>query len=268
MPPARARPSAAPSDDGASPACLSHPDPLGSGELLGPTLDGWWPILNPDNADTLSAFGRPGAVACAGLVPRRPESQHERSSPQTEPNLCDWRSVRADFSRSRRRRLVPLLPNGFACVAFDASDVASGDRSRQRGEVLERSIRRLRRRKAYPIDHTGAPRPGATALPAQRAHVEHEFARGEVPERSIEAVLKTVGRKPRGFESHPLRHAVGLSRASARDKEAVGAVPGWQRPALDEPSCRSATSCTGRPSNLRRTWPRSGPRARVEAARA
>ena len=34
---------------------------------------------------------------------------------------------------------------------------------------------------------------------------KHEFNRGEVPERSIGAVLKTAGCKPRGFESHPLR---------------------------------------------------------------
>ena len=37
------------------------------------------------------------------------------------------------------------------------------------------------------------------------AQIEHEFNRGEVPERSIGAVLKTAGCKPRGFESHPLR---------------------------------------------------------------
>jgi len=36
----------------------------------------------------------------------------------------------------------------------------------------------------------------------------HAARRGEVPERSNGAVLKTVGRKPRGFESHPLRHQV------------------------------------------------------------
>jgi len=101
------------------------------GELLGPTLDAWWPILNPDNADTLSAFGRPGAVGCVILVTGRPESRDERSSPQAEPNLCDWRGARSDSLRSRRRRLVPFLPNGFACRGPDASDVASGARLRQ-----------------------------------------------------------------------------------------------------------------------------------------
>ncbi len=35
---------------------------------------------------------------------------------------------------------------------------------------------------------------------------------GEVPERSIGTVLKTVGRKPRGFESHPLRQTLVNSR--------------------------------------------------------
>ena len=44
----------------------------------------------------------------------------------------------------------------------------------------------------YPIDHTCAPRPDSQATPAQRAHIEHEFTRGEVAERSNAADLKTA----------------------------------------------------------------------------
>ena len=42
----------------------------------------------------------------------------------------------------------------------------------------------------YPIDHTCAPRPDSQTTPAPWAHIEHELTRGEVSERSIEAVLK------------------------------------------------------------------------------
>ena len=82
------------------------------------------------------------------------------------------------------------LGEAFACVALDASDVASGDRPRQRGEVQERSAGRLHRRRGYPIDHTCAPRTDSLATPARLVHFEHEFTRGEVSERPIEAVLK------------------------------------------------------------------------------
>ena len=44
----------------------------------------------------------------------------------------------------RRRRLVPLLPNGFACIALDANHVAPSDGSRQRGQVPERSWKHAR----------------------------------------------------------------------------------------------------------------------------
>jgi hypothetical protein len=49
-------------------------------------------------------------------------------------------------------------------------------------------------------------------VPNDRLSDEHAagrgiLARGEVAERSNAAVLKTVDRKVRGFESHPLRQA-------------------------------------------------------------
>ena len=62
------------------------------------------------------------------------------------------------------------------------------------------------------------------------------LARGEVPERLNGAVLKTVGRKPRGFESHPLRQmeqpitdveamqqALDRARAAAVEREGMDA---------------------------------------------
>src|SRR3990170_741000 len=54
------------------------------------------------------------------------------------------------------------------------------------------------------------------ATPMQRGAAAM-LARGEVAEWLKAAVLKTVGRKPRGFESHPLRQlrgAVGGNRSS------------------------------------------------------
>ena len=42
----------------------------------------------------------------------------------------------------------------------------------------------------YPIDHTCAPGPNSRAHAGATGAVEHEFTRGEVSERPIEAVLK------------------------------------------------------------------------------
>ena len=137
MPPARARPSPAARgcvDDGASPACLPHADHLGLGELLGPTLDGWQPILNAENADALSAFGRPGALVLS-LVSRGARSLRTGAL-HRRPNLRDWRGARSALVRSRRRRLVPshrvVLAPLILVAEWVASAVAIGCRSDSR----------------------------------------------------------------------------------------------------------------------------------------
>ena len=141
--------------------------------LAGPAQFGAVPSSRGDRSLSTSALHRrPNRTCVIGEVPD-----------QTSFDLAgdDW------YASSRK---------GSRAWSLDVSDVASGDRPRHRGEVPERSVRRLHQRRAYPIDHTCAPRPDSQATPVPRVNFEHESTRGEVSERSIEAVLKTAG--PRG----------------------------------------------------------------------
>ena len=123
------------------------------GELLGPILDGAWPILKPIMLTrcqhyrlALRRWVRHLRSEATGVLGRALLTAGQTCVIGEVPDQAPLSIADDD--------LGPFLPNGFACVALDASDVASGDRPRQRGEVPQRSARRPRRRQAYPIDHT------------------------------------------------------------------------------------------------------------------
>ena len=117
------------------------------------------------------------------------------------------------------------------------------------------TITRPRRARGPSPPPTSSPRASAAGSAGFAAQADGILSFGEVAEWLKAAVLKTAGRKPRGFESHPLRHPKSSALAQPEPGFPAARVRRPERRAYDAAGPRNPPSASG-PSRRRR--PRCG----------
>src|SRR3954470_7381337 len=170
------------------------------------------PVCGPASSRTLSEAARTGAAA---------------GPPATTPTSSTPRTRKGTGARRFWITMATLLmrrSTAGACPAIVTGPRAGGHETVTPGTIVPDAVTQIDDARSRRLAHAGG----------DRSSWPWNNGRGGVPERSIGAVLNTVGRKPRGFESHPRRQTPVRVGSAVAPGARLGGTPAaaarrWQR---------------------------------------